>query len=85
MCNAPLLFGASTKTRSKGGITMAFPHRAGVQASYVLGLQHCPNCNEELFVAEGATHKGETIRFEWCCDLCGHRFETAEATDTAAD
>jgi hypothetical protein len=50
-----------------------------VNASYVFDFQRCPECKEEMFVAEGATLIPEGIRFEWSCDLCGHRFETNEA------
>ena len=40
------------------------------------------DCNDEVFAAEGATLTSDGIvRFEWCCDLCGHKFETAEKDD----
>jgi hypothetical protein len=63
---------------------MAFQPHAGVHTSYFLGVQRCPQCMEEVFAAEGATLVPEGVRFEWCCDLCGHRFETAEAADATA-
>ena len=51
----------------------------GLHASYILAFQKCPNCNDEMFAAEGATLTSDGIvRFKWCCDLCGHKFETAE-------
>ena len=62
---------------------MAFQPHAGNARSYYLGFQRCPNCKEDIFAAEGATLVPEGIRLSWCCDLCGHQFETAEAA--AAD
>jgi transcriptional regulator NrdR family protein len=62
---------------------MAFQPYEGVRRSYYLGSKRCPNCQEEVFAAQGATLVPEGIRLEWCCDLCGHRFETAEAADVA--
>ena len=54
----------------------------GLHASYLLAFQRCPNCNDEVFAAEGAALTSDGIvRFEWCCDLCGHKFETAEKDD----
>ena len=57
----------------------------GLHASYLLALQRCPNCNDEVFAAEGATLTSDGIvRFEWCCDLCGHKFETADNEKNSA-
>jgi transcriptional regulator NrdR family protein len=54
----------------------------GLPASYFLAFQKCPNCNDEVFAATGATLTSDgMVRFEWCCDLCGHKFETAEKND----
>ena len=63
---------------------MAFEPHEGIHPSYFLGLQRCPNCKEEVFAAEGASLVPEGVRFAWCCDLCGYRFETAEPADAAA-
>ena len=61
---------------------MAFQPYEGVRRSFYLGFKRCPNCQEEVFAAEGATLVPEGIRLEWCCDLCGHLVETTEATET---
>ena len=50
-----------------------------VGASNFLAIHRCPKCNEEMFAAEGASLVPAGVRFEWSCDLCGHRFETDEA------
>jgi hypothetical protein len=63
---------------------MAVNSHDGIHASYFLGFRKCPNCNEEVFAAEGATHVPEGVRFDWCCDLCGHKFETAENDNASA-
>ena len=56
----------------------------GLYASYFLGLRKCPNCNEELFAAEGAALVPEGIvRFDWSCDLCGHKFKTAAENEAS--
>ena len=46
--------------------------------SYILAFTRCPSCKAELFAAERAALVPEGIRFEWCCDLYGHKFETVE-------
>lgn len=46
--------------------------------TYVLKLHVCPACKETIFAAEGATFSQFVVVFRWHCDLCGHRFETAE-------
>ena len=61
---------------------MAFQPYEGVQPTYYFGFQRCPNCKEEVFAAEGASLTPVGIRLEWCWDLCGHRFDTAAATET---
>jgi transcription elongation factor Elf1 len=67
------------RKKKSGRISMRSKSYDAVHASYFLALHRCPKCNEDVFAAEGATLLPEGIRFEWSCDLCGHRFETDEA------
>lgn len=62
---------------------MAERFHDALQATYFLGFQRCLNCSEELIAAEGATLVPHgLVKFVWCCDLCGHKFETADRVDT---
>ena len=69
----------TTKEKGLGGIVMRSKTYDGIPASYLLAFHRCPKCNEEVFAAEGASLVPAGVRFEWSCDLCGHRFETDEA------
>jgi C4-type Zn-finger protein len=50
----------------------------------ILKFHDCPACKETIFAAEGATFAPLAVIFKWCCDLCGHQFETVEPVEEAA-
>ena len=56
----------------------------GLHASYFLAMKDCPNCNETIFAAEGATLVPAAVQFRWRCDLCDHVFETVDPIEEAA-
>jgi hypothetical protein len=60
------------------------PANIAAHGSYILAIQRCPKCRQEVFAAEAATLVPEGMRLDWCCDLCSHRFSTTEESDGAA-
>jgi transcription elongation factor Elf1 len=43
-----------------------------------LGRPSCPKCGEVAVASEKSTYtEAGRIRHSWCCDACGHEFDTA--------